>query len=54
VRKTPVQGAALVGDQVIITSGIAPGDVVVVAGVPFLRDGQPVTLMNPAHGDSPQ
>ena len=50
VRKTAVQEAGLLGDQVIITSGIAPGDVVVVAGVPFLRDGQPVTLMNPAHG----
>lgn len=50
VRKTPVQGAGLVGDQVIITEGVGPGDVVVVAGVPFLRDAQPVTLMNPAHG----
>lgn len=50
VRKTEVQEAGLLGDQVIITSGIAPGDVVVVAGVPFLRDGQRVTLMNPAHG----
>ena len=50
VRETPVQGAGLVGDQVIITEGVGPGDVVVVAGVPFLRDGQPVTLMNPAHG----
>jgi hypothetical protein len=31
---------------VIITAGIEPGDVVVVAGVPFLRDGQEVKLMS--------
>ncbi|MEL6214294.1 MAG: efflux RND transporter periplasmic adaptor subunit [Pseudomonadota bacterium] len=50
VRKTPIQEAGLLGDRVIITRGVNPGDVVVVAGVPFLRDGQRVTLMNPAHG----
>jgi RND family efflux transporter MFP subunit len=50
VRKTAVQSSGLVGNQAIITSGIGPGDVIVVAGVPFLRDGQPVTLLNPSHG----
>ena len=50
VRKTAVQGGGLVGNQVIITTGIGPGDVIVVAGVPFLRDGQQVTLLNPSHG----
>ena len=50
VRKTTVQGGGLVGNQVIITTGIGPGDVIVVAGVPFLRDGQQVTLLNPSHG----
>jgi RND family efflux transporter MFP subunit len=50
VRKTAVQGGGLVGDQVIVTTGISPGDVIVVAGVPFLRDGQQVTLLNPSHG----
>lgn len=50
VRKTVVQGRGLVGDQFIVTTGIAPGDVIVVAGVPFLRDGQQVTLLNPSHG----
>ena len=50
VRKTAVQGRGLVGNQFIVTSGIAPGDVIVVAGVPFLRDGQQVTLLNPSHG----
>jgi RND family efflux transporter MFP subunit len=50
VRKTAVQSSGLVGDQAIITAGIGPGDVIVVAGVPFLRDGQQVTLLNPSHG----
>ena len=50
VRKTAVQGGGLVGDRAIITAGISPGDVIVVAGVPFLRDGQQVSLMNPSHG----
>ena len=50
VRKTAVQGRGLVGDRFIVTTGVAPGDVIVVAGVPFLRDGQQVTLLNPSHG----
>ncbi len=50
VRKTAVQNSGIVGNQAIITTGIAPGDVIVVAGVPFLRDGQQVTLLNPSHG----
>lgn len=49
VRKAAVEGKGMIGDQAIITRGIAPGDVVVVAGVPFLRDGQEVKLMNPSH-----
>jgi RND family efflux transporter MFP subunit len=49
VRKAAVEGKGMIGDQVIITRGVAPGDVIVVAGVPFLRDGQEVKLMNPSH-----
>jgi RND family efflux transporter MFP subunit len=49
VRKKEVQGKGIVGNQAIITQGIAPGDVLVVAGVSFLRDGQQVKLMNPSH-----
>jgi multidrug efflux pump subunit AcrA (membrane-fusion protein) len=48
VRKTAVEGKGMIGDRGIITGGIAPGDIVVVAGVPFLRDGQEVKLMNPS------
>ncbi len=52
VRKTEVQIAGIQGDEVVVIDGISPGDVLVVAGVPFLRDGQKVKLM-PA-GDSSQ
>lgn len=45
VRKKTVQSKGVLGNQVMITAGIAPGDVIVVAGVPFLRDGQEVKLL---------
>jgi hypothetical protein len=32
-------------NRIFITEGIAPGDVIAVAGVSFLRDGQKVKLM---------
>lgn len=51
-RKTAVQNGGLVGDQAIITTGLSPGDAVVVAGVPFLRDGQRVKLLNLSHSGS--
>ena len=46
VRRTAVEGKGIVGNQAVVEKGIAPGDVVVVAGVSFLRDGQKVKLMN--------
>ncbi len=49
VRRTAVEGKGVVGNRAIIRKGIAPGDVVVVAGVSFLRDGQKVKLANPTH-----
>lgn len=51
VRKTPVKIKGIQGDEVVVTDGITPGDVLVVAGVPFLRDGQKVKPM-PASGSS--
>ena len=51
VRKTPVKIKGIQGDQVVVTDGITPGDVLVVAGVPFLRDGQKVKPL-PASGSS--
>jgi len=48
VRKKAVQGRGMRGNQAIVTEGIAPGDVIVVAGVTFLRDGQEVKLLKSA------
>ena len=45
VRKRAVQGRGMRGNQAIVNEGIAPGDVIVVAGVTFLRDGQEVKLL---------
>ena len=45
VRKTPVHFRGVKENLVFITEGIAPGDVVAVAGVNFLSDGMKVKLM---------
>lgn len=44
VRKKPVTLAATVPDGVRIARGLAPGEIVVTAGVQFLRDGMQVRL----------
>lgn len=45
VKKTEIRGEGVKDNSVFITDGIAPGDVIAVAGVSFLRDGQKVKLM---------
>ncbi len=46
VRKTAVAGDGIVsGNLISITEGLDSGDIVAAAGVSFLRDGQPVTLL---------
>lgn len=44
VRKTPVSVGGIAGDGVRITNGLHAGEVVVTAGVQFLRDGMRVRL----------
>jgi len=44
VRKTPVTPAGMAEGGVRITSGLNPGDLVVIAGTQFLRDGMRVRL----------
>ena len=46
VRKTSVTTAGMAEDGVRITSGLNPGDLVVVAGAQFLRDRMRVRLPN--------
>ena len=45
VKKSPVKTKGIQGNYVVVTEGIAPGDILVVAGVSFLRDGQQVKPM---------
>jgi RND family efflux transporter MFP subunit len=53
VKKTQISGRGVEGNRALITGGIAPGDVIAVAGVTFLHDGQKVELMS-ERGASPQ
>ena len=45
VKKAEISRRGVQGNQLVVTDGVAPGDVVVVAGVTFLSDGQKVKLM---------
>ena len=46
VKKTEIRGGGVRDNRVVITEGIEGGDVIAVAGVSFLRDGQTVKLMS--------
>lgn len=46
VHRTPVRGAGVRDNRVVIGEGLKAGDVIAVAGVSFLRDGQTVTLLD--------
>jgi len=45
VRQTPVRGVGVRDNRVMITEGLEAGEIIAVAGVSFLRDGQKVRLM---------
>jgi RND family efflux transporter MFP subunit len=46
VVKTTIRGGGVRDNRVVINEGIEAGDVIAVAGVSFLRDGQKVKLMS--------
>ncbi len=46
----PVTVSRLVGEDALVTLGVAPGDFVVVAGTRFLEEGQTVRLWDPKKG----
>ena len=50
VYRTGVDNRGIIGDLVAVEGEIKPGDVVVVAGVSFLSDGQQVKLLEPPAG----
>jgi RND family efflux transporter MFP subunit len=45
VKKTQIESGSVRGDNVVITGGVKEGDIIAVAGVSFLEDGQKVKLM---------
>ena len=45
VNRTAVKGKGVRDNRVMITEGVKAGDVIAIAGVSFLRDGQKVKLM---------
>ena len=45
VKQIPVQWRGVRDNMIIVTEGVAPGDIVAVAGVSFLSDGMKVKLM---------
>ncbi len=48
VMKTKITGSSSVrGNDVVISDGVKAGDIIAVAGVSFLEDGQKVKLMEP-------
>ena len=46
VRKRSVQTENIFGNDVLISKGIRPGEIIATAGVVFLRDGQQVELLD--------
>jgi RND family efflux transporter MFP subunit len=45
VKKSPIEAGSVRGNDVVIEGGVKDGDIVAVAGVSFLEDGQEVKLM---------
>ena len=46
VRKTAIEHGGIRDNSIIVNQGLAAGDIIAVAGVSFLRDGQKVRLMD--------
>jgi RND family efflux transporter MFP subunit len=46
VKKRPVRTGGVGDNELAVLEGLAEGDIIATAGVPFLRDGQPVTLLD--------
>ena len=45
VRQTVIEQGGIRDDNIVVKSGVQPGDIIAAAGVSFLRDGQKVRLM---------
>ena len=47
VKKSPIEGNSVRGNDAVIIEGVKAGDIIAVAGVSFLEEGQKVKLMKP-------
>jgi RND family efflux transporter MFP subunit len=47
VKRTAIEGEGFRDSNIVVTKGLKAGDIIAVAGVSFLRDGQKVRLMEP-------
>jgi RND family efflux transporter MFP subunit len=45
VKRIPIDGSSVRGNSAVISEGVKDGDIIAVAGVSFLEDGQKVKLM---------
>jgi len=45
VKKRQIRHSGIRDNRIVVEEGLSAGDIVAVAGVSFLRDGQPVRLM---------
>ena len=45
MRRTAIEDDGIRDSDIVVTSGLKAGDIIAVAGVSFLRDGQKVRLM---------
>ena len=45
VSKRPIRAGGVRDNDVAVLEGLAEGDIIATAGVPFLREGQVVTLL---------
>ena len=47
VNRVAIRGRGVSDNRIVITEGLSAGDVIAVAGVSFLEDGQEVKLLAP-------
>jgi len=46
VNKRPILIGGVRDNEIAVLEGLEEGEIIATAGVPFLRDGQPVTLLD--------
>lgn len=50
VKKRPIRTGGVLDNHIAVLEGLEEGDIIATAGVPFLNDGQVVTLLGAGSG----